>query len=157
MLPNIKILALESNEADVGLIRRRLREAKINFEIKAVSDKASYNVELDAYQPDVILANHRVKDMDAEQALELNNIKKYEIPFILVTDRVNELFAAKMMKIGAYDYFLKEDLSNLPRAIELALEQVKANSNEPKNQDNEMLQKSLSRNAAFLNAIPDLI
>ncbi|MEO6844376.1 MAG: PAS domain S-box protein, partial [Ginsengibacter sp.] len=157
MPPNIKIMVLESNEADVESIRHRLLKAKINFEIKAVSNKASYSVELDAYQPDVILANHQVKDMDAEQALELNNSKKYEIPFILVTDHVNELFAAKMMKIGAYDYLLKEDLSTLPRIIELALKQVKAVSNEPESHDNEMLQQSLSRNAAFLDAIPDLI
>ena len=55
MHPNIKILVLESNKADVELIRGRLRKAKINFEIKAVSNKASYRVELDTYQPDVIL------------------------------------------------------------------------------------------------------
>lgn len=157
MPANIKILVLESNEADVELIRVRLRKAKINFEIKAVSNKASYSVELDAYQPDVILANHRVKDMDAKQALRLNNQKKYQIPFILVTDKVDELFAVEMMKSGACDYLLKEDLSTLPRTIELALEPVKGISNEQKNQDNEILQKSLSRNAAFLNAIPDLI
>ena len=157
MSQNIKILALESNEADVELIRRRLRKAKINFEIKAVSNKASYRVELDAYQPDVILANHRVKDMDAKQALRLNNKKKYQIPFILVTDKVDELFAVEMMKSGACDYLLKEDISKLPQTIKLALNNTKTSLKKQKERESDILQKSLSRNAAFLNAIPDLI
>lgn len=157
MPPKIKILVLESNETDVISIRRSLQEAKMDFEIKVVNNKASYIRELDAYRPDVILANHRVKEMDAFQAFELKKSEKSETPFILVTDHVNELFAAKMMKIGADDYLLKGDLSNLSRSIQLALKQAKAVSNEQKKEENAILQKSLSRNIAFLNAMPDLI
>ncbi|MEO9050923.1 MAG: response regulator, partial [Ginsengibacter sp.] len=156
MSSNIKILVLESNEADVASIRCSLRKAKINFEIKVVTNKASYIEELESYRPDVILSNHRVKDIDAEEALELKKMRKHEIPFILVTDNAGELFAAKIMKLGAYDYLLKGDISILSRTIELALKQVKIISNEKK-QETEILQKSLSRNMAFLNAIPDMI
>jgi len=157
MPPNIKILVLESNEADVELIRHRLRKAKINFEIRAVINKASYSIELDAYQPDVILANHRVKDMDAKQALKLSNKKKYQIPFILVTDKVDELFAVEMMKSGATDYLLKENISKLPQTIKLALNNAETLLKKREESQSDILQKSLSRNAAFLNAIPDLI
>ncbi|HET7115116.1 MAG TPA: PAS domain S-box protein, partial [Hanamia sp.] len=157
MSPNIKILVLESNEADVELIRRRLRRAKINFEIKAVNTKASYSVELDAYQPDVILANHRVKDMDAKQALRLNNKKKYHIPFILVTDRADTLFAVEMMKSGAFDYLLKDDISKLPQTIKSALKNAETSQKKREESQSDILQKSLARNTAFLNAIPDMI
>ncbi len=157
MSPIIKILVLECNVAHVTAICQRLQEAKMNFEIKAVSNKASYIGELDTFGPDVILANHHVKDMDAAQALELNIGGKYEIPFILVTDKVNELFAVKMMKLGSADYLLKEDLSSLSYSIQMALRQEKSVANKRRKKENELLQKSLSRNAAFLNAIPDMI
>src|SRR6185437_7348757 len=156
MPPIIKILLLESNEADVTAILSGLQKAKINFEIKTVNNKASYIIELNNYGPDIILSNHRVKDMDAGQALELRNAKKYKVPLILVTDKTDELFAVKMMKLGAQDYLLKEDISKLAQTIKLALEQTKVISNDKK-YENEILQKSLARNTAFLNAIPDLI
>jgi PAS domain S-box-containing protein len=156
MPPVIKILLLENSEADITSIRRALQKAKINFEVKTVDNKASYIIELSNYRPDIILSNHRLKDMDAGQALELRNAKKYKVPFILVTDKTDELFAVKMMKLGAQDYLLKEDISKLAQTIKLALEQTKIISNDKKH-ENEILQKSLARNTAFLNAIPDLI
>lgn len=157
MLPNLKILVLESNDTDVASIHRTLQEAEMNFEIKAVDSKANFTDALDDYGPDVILANHCVKNFDAAQALELKNAKKYNAPFILVTDSVNEVFAAKMMKLGADDYLLKKDLSCLPGAIKCVLQQEKYISSIQKIKESDLLQKSSSRNTAFLNAIPDLI
>ncbi|KAA9040493.1 PAS domain S-box protein [Ginsengibacter hankyongi] len=155
MPPYLKILVLENNEADVTRTRSVLQQAKINFEVKAVDSKATFIAALDNFHPDVILANHCVKHFDAIQALELKNEKKYNVPFILVTDSVSEIFAAKIIKFGADDYLLKKDLSFLPGAIESALQQEKYIS--PKVKESELLQKSLSRNTSFLNAIPDLI
>ena len=156
MLPKIKILLLESNASDVEAIACRLRKDKIEFEIKVVNTSATFITELDSYLPHVILANHRIKDLDSGQALEIKNRKYPKIPFILVTENVDELFAAKMIKQGAYDYFLKENISNLGSVLKLATKQTKIISKEKK-KENGLLQKSLARNEAFLNAIPDLI
>src|SRR5665213_957421 len=156
MSPNIKILLLESNDADITAIHSNLQKSRINFEIKAVDNKACYIVALNTYEPDIILANHHIKDLDADQAIELKKAKKYKVPFILVTDKADELFAVKMMKLGAYDYLLKEDISKLAQTIKSAIEQEKIISNDRKH-ENEILQRSLARNTAFLNAIPDLI
>lgn len=153
----IKILVLDTNETDVASIGRSLQAAKINFEIKSADNKGSYAAELDEYVPNVILANYCIKDMDAGQALELKKAKKNEAPFILVTDKVDELFAVKMMKLGADDYLLKENLSKLPQTIKLALKQPKTTLKKQEDRQNDILQKSLARNSAFLNAIPDLI
>ncbi len=157
MPPKIKILVLESNEADVLAIRNSLQKAKINVEIKAVDNKAFYIDELESYNPNVILANHRVQGMDAVKALEIKNKKNPGIAFILLTDHADELFAAKVMKMGADDYLLKNDLSTLGQAIKSALKQAKAVATEHENTESDMLQKSLARNTAFLNAIPDMI
>ena len=157
MPPKIKILVLDDNETDVAAISCHLQESKINFEIKAVGNKASFVAELDTYKPDVILANYRIQDMDAAQALELKNAKKNEGPFIVVTDKVDELFAVRMMKLGVVDYLLKEDLSKLSQTIKLALRQSKTVLKDQEDRQGDILQKSLARNTAFLNAIPDLI
>ena len=157
MPTNIKILVLESKETDVISIRRCLQNQKNNFEIRSVDNKESYLNELEANWPDVILANHCVKDIDAFQALELKDTKNWKIPFILVTDNTGELFAVKIMKNGAYDYLLKSDLSTLSSTIELALEYAQTWSTNQKQQENEIFQRSLLRNTAFLNAIPDMI
>ena len=156
MLSKIKILLLECNAPDVEAIRCRLKKDKIEFEIKVVSTSDAYITALNSFLPNVILSNHQIEDLDALQALEIKNRERPKVPFILVTENVDELFAAKMMKKGAYDYFLKGNISGLGRVLKLAVQPSKIKPKEKK-QENGLLQSSLARNEAFLNAIPDLI
>jgi signal transduction histidine kinase len=118
----IKILMLEDLDEDVGMVKRMLKKEGIDFDLKQVYEKDSYEEALLTYNPDVILCDHALPQFNSIEALTIRNQKSAETPFILVTGTVSEEFAAQCIKNGADDYVLKTNLTRLPVAISNALE-----------------------------------
>jgi two-component system sensor histidine kinase UhpB len=73
------------------------------------------------------------------------------VPFILVTGTVSEEFAAKIIKLGADDYILKDRLTRLPNAIEASL--LKKKSEEIFRKQQELLSFKASLLAAVGQAV----
>lgn len=119
----LKILILEDLPADVEFVVRELKKYGLNFEYKNVDNRLDYINALDNYIPDVVLSDHNLPQFNSIEALEIFKEKKLLIPFILVTGTVSEEFAVRILKLGADDYILKENLTRLPVAIESALKQ----------------------------------
>ncbi len=118
----IKLLMLEDTEADVVLIQRVLKQSELNLNIKHVSNERSFVEALDSFTPDIVLSDHQLPQFSSIEALEICRDKFPFVPFILVTGAVSEEFAASIIKSGADDYLLKNNLKRLPTAITQAIE-----------------------------------
>ncbi|MDP1800515.1 MAG: ATP-binding protein [Bacteroidota bacterium] len=121
MTRQLKILHIEDNVADAGLIARELKQSGIDFTIKVVETKNDYSNALKNYNPDIILSDHSLPQFDSIEALSIYNENNFQIPFILITGSVSEEFAIRCIKEGADDYILKNNLIRLPSAIKQAL------------------------------------
>ncbi len=121
MTKQLKILHIEDNPADAGLIARELKQSGIDFTVKVVETKNDYSSALKNYNPDIILSDHSLPQFDSIEALSIYNENNFEIPFILITGSVSEEFAIRCIKEGADDYILKNNLVRLPSAIKQAL------------------------------------
>jgi len=88
-----------------------------------VNENAAFLESLKSFQPDIILFNHTLSFITASEALQTLKKQSPLTPFLLVTDKVSEEYAASIIKLGADDYILKNDLTRLPGAIETALNQ----------------------------------
>lgn len=117
MNEKLKILYLEDSPDDAGLVEYVLKKGGIEFESKIVCKPDEYVKALDTYKPDLILSDHSMGQFDSLEALKIFKEKKINIPFILVTGAVSEEFAVKILKEGADDYLLKDNLVRLPNAI----------------------------------------
>jgi len=117
---------LEDSAADAELIQRVLLKEKPYCEFKLVMNKAAYLDALDKFEPDLILSDNTLPQINATEALELFNTRSLSIPFILVTGTVSEEFAVEIIKLGADDYILKDRLKRLPTAIDAAMQKKKA-------------------------------
>jgi len=122
----LKILMLEDSEDDAGLVSLALERDDIPFEFKRVETKKDYVHSIDNFQPDVILSDHSLPQFNSIDALKIYNEKELEIPFILVTGSVSEEFAVNIIKQGADDYILKNNLTRLSSAIYSALSKHQA-------------------------------
>ncbi|MBL7856287.1 MAG: response regulator [Cyclobacteriaceae bacterium] len=129
MEQKLKILMLEDQEDDAGLIDRALQKERISFVRRRVDTRDEFEKALDEFKPDVILSDHALPQFNSIEALRLYTSKKLNIPFILVTGTVSEEFAVYCLKRGADDYVLKSNLSRLPLAIRYALRQHRNESN----------------------------
>lgn len=127
-MKQLKILYLEDSVTDADLAERLLKKGGLDFVMKIVSNRKQYMEALETYEPDIILSDHSLFQFDSLEALALYKQSKHNIPFILVTGAVSEEFAVTILKEGADDYLLKDNLIRLPNAILQAYERKKAES-----------------------------
>jgi PAS domain S-box-containing protein len=136
MRERLKILILEDSSDDVELLRRELKKGGIDFISMVVDTKPEYENALTEFEPDVIICDHSLPQFNSIEALELHNqhVEKSgsSIPFILVTGSVPDEFAAKVMKLGADDYILKDRLTRLPSSVDNALRKCQAENEKNK-------------------------
>lgn len=124
-MDELKILYLEDSEQDAELTSRLLHKAGIKFNVKLVDSRDEYKEALETYSPDIILADHSLFHFNSSEALRIFKEKNKRIPFILVTGTVSEEFAVNILKEGADDYLLKNNLTRLPNAILNSLEKYR--------------------------------
>jgi PAS domain S-box-containing protein len=118
----LRLLVLEDNPGDVGLIRYELEEANLNFELKHVLTKMDFLKELEDFSPDLILADYTIPGFNGMEALALVKELASVIPLIFVTGTIDEVTAVECMKAGATDYILKDSLKRIVPAIKSAIE-----------------------------------
>jgi two-component system, cell cycle sensor histidine kinase and response regulator CckA len=126
MAEKLRILIIEDDPSDVGLMERELERAGIPFESKRVNTRDALLFELLSAPPDLILSDYSLEAFDGMEALKL--LKQYhpEIPFIMVTGATNEETAVECIKAGAVDYVIKDHPRRLAQAVSGALLTKKA-------------------------------
>ncbi|MFL6111759.1 MAG: response regulator, partial [Catenulispora sp.] len=67
--------------------------------------------------PDLVISDYAMPGFGAEEALALLRDSGLDVPFILVSGRVGEESAVALMRAGAHDFVLKEDLARLAPAV----------------------------------------
>jgi len=118
----LKILFVEDSPSDAEIIWRTIQKGGIQFEKTLVETSDSYTSALSGFRPDIVISDYSLPQFDGLSALNMKNQADPLIPFILVTGSINETTAVNLMKAGADDYVLKQNLSRLPQAIIAAIE-----------------------------------
>jgi two-component system, NarL family, sensor histidine kinase UhpB len=158
---NLKILYLEDSAQDAELAGYLLKSAGIDFTFKLVDTQDEYEEALKKEKPDIILADHSLYHFNSLEALNIFKRSGLKIPFILVTGTVSEEFAVKILKQGADDYLLKDNLARLPNAILSSIEKYKLDKERQEYMNNvianETLMKEAQRLAGFGSWEADII
>jgi two-component system sensor histidine kinase UhpB len=124
-MKELKILYLEDSASDAEIVERTLKDAGIDFSLKLVDKKDEFIGALKEYRPDLVLSDHSMYQFNSVEALNLFKAFNLAIPFILVTGTVSEEFAVNILKQGADDYLLKDNLTRLPTAIHNSIEKYR--------------------------------
>ena len=123
---SVRILLLEDVEDDETLIRRALSKAGLVFVMDRVETRAALAEALDANTYDLILSDYSMPSLSPHDALAALVERRLDIPVILVTATIGENRAAAIMRAGAHDFILKEDLSRLVPAVERELREAES-------------------------------
>jgi signal transduction histidine kinase len=117
----LRVLVLEDSEDDAELMLRELRHAGFVLTSVRVEAEAEF---VAALGPDVdlILADFRLPQYDALQALEAVRAHEVGAPVIVVSGAIGEDAGADCIKAGAADYLLKDRLGRLGAAVRQALD-----------------------------------
>ena len=116
MTKTIEILHIEDNEIEVKLILHELKKYFPSIQHRRVERPDELEEALKE-KWDVILCDFTLPEFDGLTALSMVREKELNTPFILVSGRVEEDIAAAMMRLGANDYVMKDNLKRLAPAI----------------------------------------
>jgi serine phosphatase RsbU (regulator of sigma subunit)/DNA-binding NarL/FixJ family response regulator len=113
----INILVVEDNSDELFLILRCL--SKTDFEVTHLLVDCAQDLTeaLDNGNWDVILSDYNIPGFGGAEALQICNSINNTIPFILVSGTIGEETAVSLIKAGAKDYIMKNNLARLPEVI----------------------------------------
>ncbi len=117
----VKVLILEDNAIDKNIIFSTLDKSDLNCTTVIVDNKKDFEQALEKFNPDVVLCDYLLPDIDGLEALELHKKAIPDVPFIFVTGHLSEETAIECLKIGAWDYIMKNHIKRLPVSIKNVL------------------------------------
>ena len=121
----IKILLVEDSEDDALLILREFTKAHIKQVCTRVEHKEELIKMLKTENWDIVISDYTLPRLNGLVALNLVNQYASSIPFILVSGKVGEELAVEVMKAGADDYIMKDNLNRLAPATLRAINEAK--------------------------------
>jgi len=121
ILEVLKVLYISSKESDAEYLRNCLNKfegAKFNIEWKESGESALTYLETNP-KIDVIITEDALTGMGGIEFTRKLKEFKIDIPVVFLASSKEVTFAVEAIRIGAKDYFLKEDMSSrvLPQAL----------------------------------------
>lgn len=126
MVRLLQVLVVADSENDTRLLLEELKKTGYDVVHERVQTADELTVALNRQTWDVVISDYDLSRFSGLDALKLLRLKGLDIPFIAVSGVSGEEAAVQMMKAGASDYILKNNLSRLVPAIERELEAAKS-------------------------------
>ena len=117
----LQVLVVEDSEDDTALLLRELQHTGFDVFHRRVDDADGLRDALGSHQWDIVLCDHIMPHLSSFEALDIIRDKHPDLPFIVISGKVGEEVAVKVMKSGADDFLLKKSLARLAPAIEREL------------------------------------
>jgi GAF domain-containing protein/anti-sigma regulatory factor (Ser/Thr protein kinase) len=114
---SIAVLIIEDSEDDAHLILLELRYSGLEPTWERVETAEALQTALTQRHWDVIISDYRLPGFDAPHALAIVQHSQIDAPFIVVSGMIGEESAVAMMKAGAHDYLMKNNLTRLSEAV----------------------------------------
>ncbi len=151
----LRILLVEDNEADAVLLLRELENGGFQFQRQRVETRESLVSALEAQDWDITISESVLPGFSGMDALKMVKELKPDLPFIMISAKMDEGNVIETLKAGAQDYVMKDRLFRLCPAVEHAL-QYQDFYIEKKEAEIE-LQKVVSRYHLLAENITDII
>jgi len=122
----LSLLIVEDSREDADQLLRVLRPAGYEPAYEIVDTSPAMRTALVCRDWDVITSDHSMPKFSAPAALALAKEIRPNAPFIVVTGEKNLSLAVSLMKSGAKDYILKDELDRLVPTVEEVMREVEA-------------------------------
>ncbi|MCU7921243.1 MAG: EAL domain-containing protein [Candidatus Thiodiazotropha sp. (ex Dulcina madagascariensis)] len=123
----LRLLLAEDSEDDALLLLHYLKKDgwEIEYYVR-VDTREGMQAALETGNWDLVITDHNMPSFDSKEALELIRRSNTDVPVIIVSGSIGEELAVSMMKSGAADYIMKDNLIRLGAAIERELHEAKS-------------------------------
>ncbi|MGM0368104.1 MAG: HD domain-containing phosphohydrolase [Actinomycetota bacterium] len=114
----LNTLIIEDSENDALLVVEQLKREGFEVSFERVETRNAFKAAVEKRKWDVILADYKLPQFNADEALKLLHEQELDIPFIVVSGNIGENVAVNLMKRGAHDYIMKDNLTRLYSVVD---------------------------------------
>jgi len=122
---SLKLLLVEDSPHDAELTLLTLENSGLRIDATLVYNHQDVERELLAQRFDLILSDYLLPGSSGLEVLNRALRLAPQIPFIFLSGIFGEQHAVEMMRMGAVDYVLKQNLKMLPKAVIRAVTEVR--------------------------------
>jgi len=155
MKNNIVLLHLEDDDNDAKRVKSLIDTDNLNCKIIRIKDSREFTQHVNDNRIHLILSELKLLDFEGLNALKLIRSKNKHIPFIFLSDELNQNILLSAMHYGATDYILKNDIANLGKIIRNAVKNY--TSILEAEELNRQIEKNHERYNAIHKAVNDVI
>ncbi len=155
MTTPLRVLIVEDCEDDALLIQRELRRGGLELAVERADCREAMRAVLDQEKCDIVLCDYSMPTFSAPEALVLWKETGQDIPFIVISGTVGEEVAVEIMRAGAHDYFMKDNLTRLVPAVNRELQE--AQERRRRRQAEQELHEATLQWAATFDAMEDSV
>lgn len=124
MTEPLRVLFIEDSEDDAALTLRQLNKGGYEPSYRRVDTPDAMRAALAASDWDIILSDYNMPEFSGAAALALLHSAGLDLPFIVISGAIGEETAVELMRSGAHDYIMKDNLARLVPAIERELREA---------------------------------
>ena len=117
----LTLLVIEDKPADFRLIVRHLEKHGLTARCHCVSNIEELEAAVAQGGWDAVLSDYSVPKLDFQHTLGIFQERHPDLPLILVSGSVGEERAVELLKLGVWDFVLKDSLARLVPAIQRGL------------------------------------
>ncbi|MDP9484243.1 MAG: GAF domain-containing protein [Actinomycetota bacterium] len=126
-LAALRVLVVEDSEDDALLLLRELERGGFGPSHERVDTAEGMEKALDGARDepfDIVVSDHCLPRFGAPEALELLRRRGFGTPFVVVSGKIGEEATVEMLKAGADDCVMKENLARLCHTVERSLREA---------------------------------
>jgi PAS domain S-box-containing protein len=120
----IRLLLIEDSENDAKLLLRALERQGVPVDATRIESREQLESCLNQGGWDLVISDYYLPHLNGMEALQRLRTQDPITPFILVSGKIGEDLAVEVMRAGANDFLLKEQLFRLAPAIERELREA---------------------------------
>ncbi len=147
----MRVLFVEDSEDQVLLALDHLRSYGFDPVYERVETAPDLTAALKRKVWDVVISDYSMPKFNGAAALKIFQESRLDIPFICVSASLGEERAVEMMRAGAHDYIVKDNLTRLAPSITRELQAAQAR------REHRRMQKAAAHLAAVVESSDDAI
>ena len=120
----LSVLLVEDSPSDAALSLRHLTKAGFELTHLRVETAAQMREALRTHSWDIVLCDFSLPGFNATSALATLQETSLDIPFIVVSGSIGDETAIELMRNGARDYLMKNNMARLAPAVERELREA---------------------------------
>ena len=117
----LRVLFLEDSAQDAEMAQYELERNGLTFSSRRVQTRDALCAALTEFNPDLVLSDLTMPGFNGVEGLKVTRTLRPTVPFIYFSGTIGEGRAIELLKEGATDFVLKDDIARLSPAVDRAL------------------------------------